>query len=140
MEKISHIVRTNPRVASVDLKGAAPARAGAPSFGRPVTESSAVRNAMATTAERASALHNEMTEAKKVMSSDRTISNLADQFFMSRVRRPEEMQAQGPGASESASASVHDAPADEPTLSSGPADETVEAAYTPRGSFVDVRA
>lgn len=136
MEKISNIVRSSSRVASVDLKGSAPIRSGTPSFGRPVMESSSVRGGVGTTADRAVAIHNEMTEAKKVMSSDRTISNLADQFFMSRVRRPEEQQVQGPPSVDDV---VTPVPVD--ALATLPSEELAEAtAYTPRGSYVDVRA
>lgn len=145
MEKISNIVRGSARVASVDMKSANPVRSGTPSFGGPVSESSVVRRGGMTTADRAVALHTEMNEAKKVLQGDRTVANLADQFFMSRVRRPEEQKTAGPGGELPAVGTPVSAPIDGSDLAmdavAGPADETVDLkGYTPRGSYVDVRA
>lgn len=116
MEKISHIVRGNSRVASTDLKNAAPVRPGTPSFGRPVGESTAVNTNATSTAARAVAMHNEMQERKKVGGPDEVVQQMADQFFMTRIT----------------------APVDGPEVDEQP--EAPKKAYTPRGSFVDVRA
>lgn len=141
MEKISSIVRGNPRVSSVDMQQVAPARAGAPSFGRPVAESTGFTE-RPSTAQKAVAIHNQMIESKKALAGDRTVQAMADQFFMSRVRRPEEQAAVGAIApklpAEGVSAKED---AGEDTISvSGPSEELLEAKYTPRGSYIDVRA
>lgn len=126
MEKISHIVRGNSRVASTDLKNAAPVRPGTPSFGRPVGESTAVNTNATSTAARAVAMHNEMQERKKVGGPDEVVQQMADQFFMTRIARPQDP------------AEPTVAPVDGPAEDEQP--EAPKKAYTPRGSFVDVRA
>ncbi|NJL24705.1 MAG: hypothetical protein HC902_05740, partial [Calothrix sp. SM1_5_4] len=88
MEKISNIVRGNARVASVDLKGGTAVRPGAPSYGRPVGESTGNPPKEGTTASRAIAAQNEMNEQRRI-GKDQIVEHLADQFFMSRVRRPQ---------------------------------------------------
>lgn len=89
MEKISRIVRGNSRVASVDLKQSAPLRPGTPGFGRAVGESSTAATKGMTTAQKAVAIHQEMLDAKKQAADERIVGQMADQFFMSRVRAPE---------------------------------------------------
>lgn len=127
MEKISRIVPGNARVSAVDTKSAAPARPGMPSFGRPVGESTSGVPDHSSTASRAAALHKSMIEAKKAVSQERVISRMADEFFMSRIRRPEEELAAAPPI---------EAPAE--FTETAPTDGPPEG-YTPRGSFVDVR-
>src|SRR5665213_3686370 len=90
MEKISNIVRGSARVASVDLKNSGAVRPGATSYGRPIGESPQTNDRVETTATRVTNLQNELNEAKKQKADDRTVTNMADQFFMTRVRRPEE--------------------------------------------------
>lgn len=139
MEKISRIVRGNQRVAAVDLKNAAPVRPGTPSFGRPVGESTALSSSASTTASRAVALHNEIVEQKKANSQERIVQNMADQFFMSRMRRPDDMTTEESiSVSAPAVGDKPPAPAEESTESEPVA--TAPQGYTPRGSFVDVRA
>ncbi len=128
MEKISQIVRGNSRVSSADLKNAAPVRPGAPSFGRPVGESTAVSHSPVSTAARAAALHAEITEQRRAHGPDKIVQQMSDQFFMSRIRRPEEdVETVSPDAR--MEAEMAEAPEME---------EPVE--YTPRGSYIDVRA
>lgn len=145
MEKISRIVRGNSRVTSTDLKSAAAARPGMPNFGRPVGESTTAVSSPTTTAARAVAIHNEMLEKKKT-GGDQVVQQMADAFFETRVRRPLEGQ---PG-------DVQAGPVERPEGAHTPApdgDSIVGATaappeeiedqprgYTPRGSFVDVRA
>lgn len=145
MEKISGIVRGNSRVTTVDNKNAAPARPGMPAFGRPAGESTAASPKQTSTASRAVALHNGIQEAKKAMSQERVISNLADQFFMSRVRRPaEEIQAPAPQVGTEVgeiSLGAESTPTNELVLDGVQAKEAeAPKEYTPRGSFVDVHA
>lgn len=136
MEKISRIVRGNSRVASTDLKSAAAVRPGMPSFGRPVGESTNVGTAPATTAEKAVALHNEMLGKKKPGGEDKVIQQMADQFFMTRIARPEPgVDGQAPeGGLNADGAEEVIAPAKEEMA------EAPSKKYVPRGSYVDVRA
>ena len=80
MEKISRIVPGNSRVASTDMKNAAPVRPGMPTFGRPVGESTDVVHKSSSTASRAVALHNANIEAKKAASEERVIQKNADDY------------------------------------------------------------
>lgn len=139
MEKISRVVRGNPRVSSTDLKNAAPVRPGVPSFGRPIGESTAANPSATSTAARAVALHKEMEEAKKARAEGAVVQQMADQFFMNRVRRPGEDEVQGPPA---AGAPVHAAPVESEgdEISADPIAGEPPKGYKPRGSFVDVRA
>jgi hypothetical protein len=147
MEKISRIVRGNSRVAAVDMKNAAPVRPGTPSYGRPVGESTTSQSKALSTADRAVALHKEMNDLKMANTHQTIVQNMADRFFMDRMRQPAvEEPAVGlqPGAVES--------PPVEGEIPGGIVDDGQEAAelgaveaappqkYTPRGSFVDVRA
>lgn len=127
MEKISRIVRGNSRVAAVDLKNAAPVRPGTPSFGRPVGASTSVTNKTESTASRAVALHNELKELKKTQTKEQVVQEAADQFFMSRIRRPDD--------------EVHVQPTTEFSDESSTAlEEAQPSEYTPRGSYVNVNA
>lgn len=146
MEKISRIVRGNSRVASVDLKNSAPVRPGAPGFGRPTGESTAVNNKALSTADRAIAIHKEMNERKMANTEQTVVQNLADKFFMERMRRPqlEDVVAPGMGQVPSAemAAPVEAAPSEDDAEVSEPVDSVTppEQRYTPRGSYIDVRA
>lgn len=142
MEKISHIVRGNARVSSVDLKSGQAARPGAPTFGRPVGESPTPSHREETTAARAAAIHQEMAEQKKQASADKEkiVAQMADSFFMSRVRRPAD-----PVSVKAPEVSAQDADGDEIDVDPRKGEpEDVQAApsksYTPRGSYVNVRA
>jgi hypothetical protein len=141
MEKISNIVRGSSRVASTDLKSSAPLRPGTPSFGRAVAESQVAQReqhqALAaergTTASRAVALHNEM-EQKRNGGKDAVVAQMADSFFMTRIRRPEpEEDSAIPGATASER---------EGDLSAEAIDEGVKqpSGFKPRGTYVNVQA
>lgn len=135
MEKISSIVRGNARVTTADNKNAPPARTGMPAFGRPSGESTAANPRMSSTAERAVALHNGMNEAKKAVSQERVVSQMADEFFMSRGRPAE------PTAEPSFTPPIQTTSPREADGASFDGElEVVARDYTPRGSFVDVRA
>lgn len=138
MEKISGIVRGNARVTTSDNK-AAPSRTGMPTFGRPAGESTPTVPKTTSTASRAVALHNGMTEAKKAISQGRVISQMADEFFMSKARPaevPVEEMLPNPIAAKEGSNTDELVALEE----EGPSVETPVKAYTPRGSYVDVRA
>lgn len=133
MEKISHIVRGNSRVASVDLKNSSAVRPGVPTYGRPVGESSvgAEIAGAGTTAGRAVALHAQINESRR-SGPDRVAEAIAEQFFMTRLRGPElegapteSVGSQGAGTAESSQEII----SPEASAPSG---------YTPRGTFVDV--
>ncbi len=149
MEKISGIVRGSARVASTDLKSASAARPGMPSFGRPMGESTQANVSSETTASRAVALHNEMLGKKKT-GGDQVVQQMADSFFMTRIRRPNEEPDQGDvqaGATPMPDNSeVSELPkTDDLVLQKAKQSDEEEkdkqpAGYKPRGTFVDVRA
>jgi hypothetical protein len=143
MEKISNIVRGNARVAAADVKSAGAVRPGALAFGRPIGESPEVTGRSETTAERAGHLQSAMTEARKARSNDRVVAEMADQFFMTRVRRPEEQVAAPVSPRAKISRQEADAEAPDEVAGDGEA-EALEAAqpqgFVPRGSYVNVKA
>lgn len=150
MEKISSVVRGNSRVATADNKNAQTVRPGAPSYGQPVGVSTSSPPQRSTTAERAVALHKGMKEAKEAVSQERALSKMADDFFMSRVRTPEELVAGLKGPEIKAPNAVSAAPVagvdedvqstDELVLAPETQAPPEQREYTPRGSYVDVRA
>lgn len=146
MEKISGIVPRNGRTAqAVDSKGAAAARPGMPAFGRPAGTSTQVVAKSSSTASRAVALHKGMREAKEAVSQERALNRLADDFFMSRVRRPENPAVEGApteGAPITVAPIEAAAPSTEELVLDGGSVQVPEEErdYTPRGSFVDVHA
>lgn len=144
MEKISRIVRGNSRVASTDLKSSAAVRPGAPSFGRPVGESTAANASPTTTAARAVAIHNEMLDKKKT-GGDQVVQAMADSFFMTRIARPMEEQPVNapaePGEIVEVGVEAPEAPrTDELVMRNEEVDVEQPRGYKPRGSYVDVRA
>ena len=148
MEKISNIVRGNARVAAVDLKSGGAVRPGALSFGRPIGESGQVNERGAeTTASKAANLQSELNEAKKARSNDRVVSEMADSFFMTRVRRPDEQIAPqiaapaAPKAKISAKESVDTEAYEEIGAEEHQGVEMAQpSGYVPRGSYVNVTA
>ena len=147
MEKISHIVRGNSRVASVDVKSSSAVRPGALAFGRDVGTSTAAPEAAdrgATTASKAATLQSQVAD-RRSSSQDRIVDNMADQFFMSRIRRPEEPSVPetkvGNGALKVQTKAVEEDAAEELNLSGVEPEERVQpTGFQPRGSYVDVRA
>lgn len=157
MEKISHIVPGKPRVSTADVKSAAPVRPGTPSFGRPVGTSTAGTQDFMTTAQKATELMTQQEEKRaREMKNAQLVQHAADQFFMSKGRslakssegretepRSEigampRMDLKPPALSNQVSV---DGPREvggempsEPELISPP------EKYTPRGSYIDVRA
>lgn len=162
MEKISHIVRGNSRVNSVDVKSSGAVRPGALTFGRDVGSSpgAATEGERGSTASRAASLQSQMAD-RRSSSHDRLVDDMADQFFMSRIRRPEDPEVQiaggatagagpavnKPGGKAQASAAAAAKSSDEEAseelnLSGVDVEEKVQQpqGYQPRGSYIDVRA
>lgn len=144
MEKISNIVRGNSRVASTDLKSSGAVRPGALSFGRPIGESPQGAESRLSTAEKAVSLQNDLVEARKAHTQDRMVADIADSFFMTRIRRPED-QVAAPAAPSKAKISTARAEAEDAIDElSGGQQEAVEIGqpqgFVPRGSYVNVRA
>jgi hypothetical protein len=144
MEKISNIVRGNSRVASTDLKSSGAVRPGALAFGRPTGESPQVNDRGGeTTASRAAGIQSDMNEMRKQHANDRVVSEMADQFFMTRVRRPDEEVA-GPAAPKARMSAVKEEASDAMDEISGDQQAGVEigqpSGYVPRGSYVNVKA
>ena len=140
MEKISRIVGGNKRVAAVDLKNSAPVRPGTPSFGRPIGTSTQVDYDPRTTAQKAVELLNERDQKRAVQDRDtQIVQKMADAFFAQKARFLEQPHSQptqefsevaaGEGASNEAEAPIS---TEEPT--------EAPKQFTPRGSYVDVRA
>ncbi|MBX3022572.1 MAG: hypothetical protein KF799_12945 [Bdellovibrionales bacterium] len=152
MEKISNIVRGNSRVSSVDLKSSSAVRPGTPSYGRPIGEASASPEREGTTASRAAALNLQLREQRRSSVQDRVVENMADQFFMSRIRRPEDNQVSLPKTGQivgqepvngiEMGTSPETRNAGEAQNANIEAHEVMDAPedYTPRGSYIDVRA
>lgn len=148
MEKISRIVRGNSRVAAVDMKNAAPVRPGTPSFGRPMGESTAIQAKALSTADRAVALHKEINDNKMANTHQTIVQNMADRFFMDRMRQPavEEPTLNPPGSVDAqpidvaAPIDVDGPDGDQDMIEPSPIEAAPPQKYTPRGSFIDVRA
>ncbi len=145
MEKISSIVRGSSRVASTDLKNSPAVRPGAPSYGRPVGETAPKVDRLSSTASRAVALHNEMIENKRTSRHTEVAAQMADQFFMNRLPREsldEAISAPAPGVGAAPPKGI--APTVEAlkttALEPMAEDSLPPPGFTPRGSYVDVRA
>lgn len=149
MEKISHIVSGSARVGATDLKHAAPVRPGAPSFGRPVGESPHGREHKFTTAQKATAIQDEMNKQKKIHEQAEMVQRMADQFFVRSMHEPMHADALAsiPGKSDLVPSGdqVHLGDDDLKTGSahiaeSAGAPEAAVSKYTPRGSLINVQA
>jgi hypothetical protein len=160
MEKISNIVRGNARVASTDPKSASAVRPGTPTYGRPVGESPEPSEKYGTTASRAVALHNDQLDHRRTAKQDEVAAQMADSFFMTRIRRPQEQETEmedmqpvsprrqaGPPVGvknpKPIAGGVHGMAAAATAQSAEEAeagDDRPPVGFTPRGSYVDVRA
>lgn len=140
MEKISQIVRGNSRVGSVDLKSSPALRPGVPSFGRPMGESLSGLDKSESTASRAAAIQNELNEIKRSHSQDRVMDDVSNQFFMSRMRRPEEtVKTTAPNVVNVPSAVESELPTEIKMTDAMDSEGPQPMGFTPRGTFVDVR-
>ncbi len=147
MDKISGIVRGNSRVASTDVKSTSAVRPGAPSYGGPVGESGSRQELVGTTASRAVALHNELMDNRRTAKNDQVVTQLADQFFMTKIKRPMEEQIEMPKIStaklkELELSSPDEAPIEvaESEVSEDDSNIAVPVGFKPRGSYIDTHA
>ena len=129
LEKISQIVRSNARVAAVDLNTSGSVRPGTPGFGRATPESRGASFKEISTADRATLAANELADQRRV-SEGKIVDQLAHDFFQGKndFAGPATAVSAGPAATPAA---IRNAMSD-----LGPA----PSGYTPRGTFVDVRA
>lgn len=153
MDKISHIVGQSPRVASTDVKNAPAVRPGAPSFGRPIGESPRVshEDGELSTAQRTGLLRDDLAEQKKLRLESKVALDTSNQFF----NRPENLiptnKIPAPESQGKSNAPVIRAMDEEPIPAhSGMEESLIEgdvgesrpspSRYSPRGSYIDVRA
>lgn len=170
MDKISHIVGSGPRVGATDVKSAPPVRPGAPSFGRPVGESPRFNHdeAELSTAQKVGLIQTDLTEQKKLRTESKIASDMANQFFRpeplapgakpavpepprGKIGVPEAPQgkktAHPPAAvpapdvhmSDETAISAH-SPVEESLINDDSGVSRAPSRYSPRGSYIDVRA
>jgi hypothetical protein len=90
MEKISSILPGNPRVHSVDLEDAPPARPGAPTFGRKAGRNTVNdRITLSAKAKELAAQDTMMTKNPKEASRAKMVEELNRRFFETRLQKPE---------------------------------------------------
>lgn len=144
MEKISGILPSSPRIASVDMKEAAPVRPGTPGFGRAEGVSSLRQAKMGETASRAAKLsQNQLDWRSKDMKNAATVRELSDRFFQGNKKAAESvMEAPSEMNTAPLEAPLRSEPAgfdivalDRTTRDEGAQPEGLH----PRGSFVDVQ-
>lgn len=144
MDKISSIVPRSRRVSSVDLAAAPAVRPGAPAYGRPIGVSTEGARATDTTAQKAVAEMNRLTDERKASTQNADIvEQMANRFFlknMSENLKPNlepipEFEAAPIGTTEPGSEShVSDF---ENSESDGPIDLAPQE-YVPPGTYLDV--
>lgn len=151
MEKISGIIPSSARVASVDLKESGPVRPGTPGFGRP-EGASALRDAkIGQTASRAAKLSQEQLDWRsKDMQNAATVRELSDRFFNGNKKSAVDDVIEGITEKEMNAAPLAPARTSVPAGFNMPnvslpmetaTEETSQPeGLHPRGSFVDVRA
>jgi len=92
MDKISSILPGNPRVQSVDLDDAPPARPGAPSFGRKAGRNTINdRVTLSQKAKDMAAQETVMKKDPKEVSRTKMVEELNRRFFETRLQKPEAM-------------------------------------------------
>jgi hypothetical protein len=90
MEKISSILPGNPRVHSVDLDEAPPARPGAPTFGRKAGRNTVSdRVTLSQKAKELAAQDTMMVKNPKEASRAKKVEELNRRFFETRLQKPE---------------------------------------------------
>lgn len=148
MDKISQIVGSSARVGSGDAKSAPPVRPGAPAFGRAVGESPRGGHDELSTAQRVGIIRSDMIEDKKARAESKIASEMAEKFFF----RPQDMKSGAVSASAVGKMKdIEDAIPEEPLLHASSArtealingedaNLKIPSKYSPRGSFIDVRA
>lgn len=144
MEKISGILPSSPRIASVDMKEASPVRPGAPGFGRSEGVSSLRQAKIGETASRAVKISQDQLDWRsKDMKNAATVRELTDRFFQGNktvadptIEAMPEMNTAPLAAGRPSQAAGFDLQA----LDNAGRDEAQPEGLHPRGSFLDVSA
>lgn len=135
MEKISGIIGSSPRLKSTDLQSAPPARPGAPTFGRPIGESTLAHRKDLTTAQKANMLREQMLEDKKAFQEREAIQNMANKFFMNQIEQRKALElAPVEGTETPGAPAVEEPAAVAPEISELTQEEMK---YMPKGSYLD---
>lgn len=130
MEKISGIIAASPRLKSADVQSSPPVRPGAPSFGRPVGESTLAHRKDLTTAQKANMIREQMNEDKKRLKELDLVENLSEKFFMTQMeQRPLETRPSMPDVQDFIQAPVEE--------SSFGDLSPEEMKYIPKGYYLD---
>lgn len=111
MEKISSILPGNPRVHSVDLEEAPPARPGAPAFGRkPGRNTVSDRITLSAKAKEMAAQDTMMVKNPKELSRSKMVEELNRRFFETRLQKPEKEVPQSQTVVDNMTETIDEAP------------------------------
>ncbi len=90
MEKISSILPNTTRSGPTDIRAAPPVRPGMPAFGRSIGTSTPNVSTLASTAEKAVAIHRDMLDKKLTRNKPELVAQeISDQFFMHKALNKE---------------------------------------------------
>lgn len=143
MQKISGILPSTPRIASVDMNESSAMRPGGPSFGRPVgvSELSSRGDVKISTAQIAGQRHDELLGLRsKELRDAESVKRLSDGFFMKRVQ-PEIEDGQRDSKIDEQIEVADDQISSVPRLFRDPeSGEMVDRAVLPPGSYLNISA
>ncbi|MBK9040339.1 MAG: hypothetical protein IPL83_14470 [Bdellovibrionales bacterium] len=143
MQKISGILPSTPRIASVDMNESSALRPGGPSFGRPVgvSELSSRGDVKISTAQIAGQRHDELLGLRsKELRDAESVKRLSDGFFMKRVQ-PEIEDGQRDSKIDDQTEVAADQVSSVPRLFRDPeSGEMVDRAVLPPGSYLNISA
>lgn len=143
MQKISGILPSTPRIASVDMNEGSAMRPGGPSFGRPVgvSELSSRGDVKISTAQIAGQRHEELLGMRsKELRDAESVKRLSDSFFMKRVQ-PEIEVGQRESEVDDQTELADDQDSTVPRLFRDPeSGEMVDRAVLPPGSYLNISA
>ncbi|MBK8201857.1 MAG: hypothetical protein IPK68_05915 [Bdellovibrionales bacterium] len=143
MQKISGILPSTPRIASVDMNESSALRPGGPSFGRPVgvSELSSREDVKISTAQIAGQRHDELLGLRsKDLRDAESVKRLSDSFFMKRVQ-PEIEDGQRDSKIDDQAELPADQVSSVPRLFRDPeSGEMVDRAVLPPGSYLNISA
>lgn len=143
MQKISGILPSTPRIASVDMNESSALRPGGPSFGRPVgvSELSSRGDNKTSTAQIAGQRHDELLGLRsKELRDAESVKRLSDGFFMKRVQ-PEIEDGQRDSKIDDQTEVAADQVSSVPRLFRDPeSGEMVDRAVLPPGSYLNISA
>lgn len=92
MEKISGIIKSSPRLQSVDMRDSMPVRPGTPTFGRPVGVSSLTDNQVFNqTSVKANGIQNQMSDWRTKDAEKADIARRVSEGFFGKNRREAEV-------------------------------------------------